>query len=58
VLTLWSQGRKQGFVSGSLEIWREWCDDVRGKPVACGHFLPEENPEATLAELLPFLRGA
>jgi hypothetical protein len=26
--------------------------------VAAGHFLPEENPQATLDHLLPFLDGA
>jgi haloacetate dehalogenase len=40
-----------------LEIWREWCgSDVRGKQTASGHFLAEENPDATLAALRPFLR--
>jgi haloacetate dehalogenase len=38
-----------------LEIWRQWARDVRGKAIPCGHFLPEENPEATLAALLEFL---
>jgi len=28
---------------------------VQGQPIAGGHFLPEENPEATLAALLAFL---
>lgn len=57
VLVLWGMSRKQGFVNKSLEIWREWCDDVRGEPIACGHFLAEENPGDTLAAVLPFLKG-
>lgn len=56
VLALWGESRKKGFVNNSLEIWREWCDDVRGEPIACGHFLAEENPGDTLAAVLPFLR--
>lgn len=38
-----------------LEIWQRWCTDVRGQEIKSGHFLAEENPDATLAALLPFL---
>lgn len=38
-----------------LSAWRKWCRDVRGTAIDAGHFLAEENPEAVLAELLPFL---
>jgi haloacetate dehalogenase len=58
LLALWGPGRTGGFVSGPLEIWRRWCDDVRGAPIASGHFLAEENPEATLRALVPFLSEA
>jgi haloacetate dehalogenase len=37
-----------------LEIWRGWADDVRGRALDCGHFLPEEAPEETLSELVLF----
>lgn len=40
---------------GMLEIWRRWATNVEGQAIDCGHFLPEENPDATLAALLPFL---
>ncbi len=55
VFALWGEGRKKGFVNNSLEVWQEWCVDVGGTSVACGHFLAEENPDDTLAALLPFL---
>jgi haloacetate dehalogenase len=55
VLALWGEGRKKGFVNNSLEVWKEWCNDVRGEPIASGHFLAEENPDDTLAAVLPFL---
>ncbi len=55
VLALWGEGREKGFVNNSLEIWQEWCADVRGEAIACGHFLAEENPGDTHAALLPFL---
>ena len=57
VLALWGGGRKKGFVNNSLDIWREWCSDVRGEPIASGHFLAEENPQDTLAAALPFLKS-
>jgi haloacetate dehalogenase len=51
VLALW--GRQ-----GNLEqwydvpgIWRGWADDVRGRALECGHYLPEEAPEETCSEL-------
>jgi haloacetate dehalogenase len=42
---------------GALEVWRQWCDDVRGQEVDCGHFLPEEAPEETYAALRDFFAG-
>jgi haloacetate dehalogenase len=40
--------------SGPLAIWREWANDVRGRPIDSGHFVCEENPDATTAALLEF----
>jgi haloacetate dehalogenase len=38
-----------------LEVWRRWGSQVEGQSIASGHFLAEENPQATLAALQPFL---
>lgn len=38
-----------------LKIWRERAENVEGKSFDCGHFLPEEEPEKTAAELIRFL---
>ncbi len=38
-----------------LAVWRERAGEVTGKALPCGHFLAEEAPEQTLAELLKFL---
>ncbi len=57
-LALWGSAGIPGKTDGPLAIWRTWCGDVRGQAIDCGHFLPEEAPEATLAALLPFLQGA
>jgi len=37
-----------------LEIWRVRAAYVQGVALACGHFLPEEDPERTAAELIRF----
>jgi haloacetate dehalogenase len=54
VLALWD---KDGAVAAwyePLDIWRDWADDVRGKPLSGGHFLAEENPDEVADELLQF----
>jgi haloacetate dehalogenase len=35
--------------------WRDWADDVRGRAIDCGHFLPEEAPGETYEALREFL---
>ena len=55
LLLLWGAG---GFVGSNydvLDVWREYAVDVRGQALPGGHFLPEEQPEATTAALLEFL---
>ncbi len=55
VLALWG---RQGFLEGHydvLEVWRGWAADVRGRALECGHYIPEEAPEETYAELRAFL---
>jgi haloacetate dehalogenase len=39
-----------------LAIWREWADDVTGRALDCGHYVAEERPDETLAELRAFFR--
>lgn len=56
-LALWGEAGIPNETEGPLDTWRAWCDDVRGAAVDSGHFLAEENPDATLAHLLPFLKG-
>jgi len=38
-----------------LSTWRRWCSNVAGAGIDSGHFVAEENPDATLAYLLPLL---
>jgi haloacetate dehalogenase len=39
-------------------VWREWASDVRGRALPCGHYLAEELPEQTAAEMLAFFTDA
>jgi len=38
-----------------LGTWRDKATDVRGHPVPCGHFIPEEAPQRLLEDLDSFL---
>ncbi|MFL5253359.1 MAG: alpha/beta fold hydrolase [Rhodopila sp.] len=58
VLALWSAGGPLDTWyapdGGPLAIWKTWASNVRGHPVAGGHFFPEEQPEQTAALLARF----
>jgi haloacetate dehalogenase len=55
LLVLWGSRGTVGRLYDVMKIWREHATDVRGKALPAGHFLPEEAPDETLAELLAFL---
>ena len=61
VLALWggNMAKRPGWQTGRaldmLSVWRERAGDVRGRAIDCGHFLAEEAPEETVAEILTFL---
>jgi haloacetate dehalogenase len=55
LLALWG---RNGFLEGHydvLEVWRGWAEEVHGRALDCGHYIPEEDPEETYAELHAFL---
>jgi haloacetate dehalogenase len=60
LLVLWGDGGTLRSGPGArkpwnfLEIWRSWADDVRGGPLPCGHFLPEERPDEVARRLEDF----
>jgi len=56
MLALWGSAGIPSETKNPLDTWREWATDVRGGPVDCGHYLPEENPQATADALLGFFR--
>jgi len=55
VLALWGSHGVVEALFDCLRDWREVAEDVRGKALNCGHFLPEEKPREVLAELRRFL---
>ncbi len=55
VLALWgSSGLCANAGLDALACWREWAADLHGFAVDSGHYLPEENPDATGRALLDF----
>ena len=55
VYTIWGQFGKMDSLFDVVDTWREKADNVIGKSLPCGHFIPEEAPEELLSEVVPFL---
>src|SRR5215213_7205792 len=47
VLALWGKRAQLEQWYDVLAIWRDWANDVSGRAIDCGHYLPEEAPEET-----------
>ncbi|MET9292271.1 alpha/beta hydrolase [Streptomyces sp. NPDC003077] len=55
VLALWGSSGLPARLP-TLEIWRQYAEDVDGAEIPeCGHFIPEERPDALVAHLRKFL---
>jgi haloacetate dehalogenase len=57
LLVLWAEKGAMHHLFDVLATWRERASDVRGKALPGNHFLPEELPDQTHAELRAFLRA-
>jgi len=53
-LVLWGTRYLAQKAGSPLDVWRPWAEDVREVPLACGHFLAEEQPEACAEALTAF----
>jgi haloacetate dehalogenase len=58
LLALWGSAGIPNETGGPLKIWQQWAPQATGKPVDSGHFLAEENPDATAQALLDFFAAA
>ena len=55
VLALWgTTGLPANAGIDALAAWRDWATDLRGFAIESGHYVPEENPDATAQALLEF----
>ena len=54
LLVLWGAEGAMERLHDVLASWRDSAAEVNGRALPCGHFLPEECPEETLAELTSF----
>jgi haloacetate dehalogenase len=55
---LWAGRDELGRWFDVLEVWRSWSSGpVSGRPLDCGHFIAEEEPEETARELAGFFRS-
>ncbi len=55
LLVLWGERGTVGRLYDVMKVWHEHATNVTGKALPGGHFLPEEVPNETLAELMRFL---
>ncbi len=55
VLALWGTRAVVGKMFDCVTDWREVANNVTGRAIDCGHFLPEEAPQETLAAIKGFL---
>ncbi len=58
LLVLWGRRGIVGQLYDVLPPWRERATQVAGRALDCGHYLPEEAPEETQAEIEAFLTAA
>jgi len=57
LLVLWgSTGLPSALKTNPLDTWREWATDLRGGVIDGGHYLPEENADATAKALIEFFK--
>jgi haloacetate dehalogenase len=57
MLALWGDAGIARAAATPLDTWKNWATDVSGSPVDSGHFLTEENPDATAKALREFFSG-
>lgn len=54
MLALWGDAGIAAAAATPLDTWKMWATNVRGRPMNSGHFITEEDPDATADLLLQF----
>ena len=57
MLALWGDAGIASAAATPLDTWKDWATKVTGAPIDSGHFLTEENPDATAKALREFFVG-
>jgi haloacetate dehalogenase len=58
MLALWGDAGIASAAATPLDTWKTWATNVAGAPVDSGHFLTEENPDATARALGEFFTAS
>jgi haloacetate dehalogenase len=58
LLVLWGARSVVGTLYDPIEVWKTYASNVRGQALDAGHYVVEERPHETLAELRRFLECA
>ncbi|MGP4016060.1 alpha/beta fold hydrolase [Saccharopolyspora sp. 5N708] len=57
LLALWGADSFVGRNYDVLSVWRDYAAEVRGSALPCDHYVPEEQPDLTVAALREFFSG-
>ena len=58
LLAIWGGKGTVGQLFDVIGLWKQEATDVRGRPLACGHLIPEQDPHGLLDALHSFLQAA
>lgn len=57
LLVTWGSRSHTGSVHGDvLSVWRDYATNATGGPIDCGHYVPEEAPDAVYAAFMRHFR--
>jgi len=55
-MMLWGEKGLVGTAYDVLSVWKERCNNVTGRGMPTGHFIPEEAPDLTYDTMIKFFR--
>ena len=57
LLVLWGSHSPVAQLYNPISVWKEWAQNVEGKAINSGHYIPEENPKECYDILTKFLEN-